>query len=158
MSARIAAYLVRRHCGLQDRLGAGMDGTVYAVTDNSNHARFAVKFHRSADGFQRERGVYLRLKEHALFEVCGFSIPEMLSWDEAFLAIEMTIVDRPFLLDFANAWVDELPEFTPDPYGDEERRERFGDRWPIVQRAIDTLRSHGIFMLDISPGNIAFLE
>lgn len=157
-SARIAAYLARRRCRLEKELGSGMDGAVYAVTDNSNHGRFAVKFHRSGDGFRRERDVYLRLKEHALFEICGFSIPEMLAWDETTLAIEMTIVDRPFLLDFASAFLDEVPDFTPDPYGDEEKRQRFGDRWPVVQRAIGVLRAHGIFMFDISPGNIGFRE
>ena len=158
LSARISIFLAKRQARLAKELGAGIDGVVYEVIDNRNHGRWAVKFHRSIDGFRRERDVYLRLKECGIFEVQGCSIPELLAYDERVLAIEMTIVDRPFVLDFASAWLDTVPEFTPDPYGDEERKERFGDRWLLVQRIVIELRLHGVYLFDLSPGNIAFRE
>jgi hypothetical protein len=41
-------------------------------------------------------------------------VPQSLSIDEEFRAIEMTIVRSPFLLDFADALLDEAPDFSED--------------------------------------------
>ncbi len=158
LTLRICGYLNRRQGRLIQELGSGVDGVVYLMSDNRNHGRSAVKFHRAADGFRRERDVYLRLKEHDVFAVQGSAIPELLAWDDEFMAIEMTVVDRPFVLDFAGAWLDEVPDFTPDPYGDDERRERFGDHWPVVERIVAELGSHGVYLFDLWPGNIAFRD
>jgi hypothetical protein len=38
----------------------------------------------------------------------------LLGIDEEFRAIEMTIVRSPFLLDFADALLDEVPDFSED--------------------------------------------
>jgi hypothetical protein len=41
-------------------------------------------------------------------------VPQLLSIDEEFRAIEMTIVRSPFLLDFADARLDEAADFSED--------------------------------------------
>ena len=39
-----------------------------------------------------------------------------------------------------------------------EKREKFGERWPEVQAVLTALEEYGIQMLDVNPGNIAFMD
>ncbi|MBI5771838.1 MAG: hypothetical protein HZA93_28965 [Verrucomicrobia bacterium] len=108
-------------------------------------------------GLRREKSAYLRLREIGLVEVRGFNVPQLLRCDDEYRVIEMTIVARPFVLDFAATWLDEPPDFPQDEWQESlEKREQFGERWPEVQQVLAVLRSHGLFMFDLSPTNIAF--
>jgi hypothetical protein len=80
--------------------------------------------------------------------------------DEEFRAIEMTIVRPPFLLDFADAHLDEAPDFSEDvlQQWEEDKAEIFGERWPEVTRILTALKALGIYLLDINPRNISFPE
>jgi len=81
--------------------------------------------------------------------------------DEALLVIEMTIVEPPFILDFASAYVDYPPEFSDDVMEDwrQQKHFQFGDNWGHVQILLDVLENtYGIYFLDPSPGNIKFDE
>ena len=71
----------------------------------------------------------------------------------------MTIVTRPFVLDFAGAHLDAPPEFSEDIWADWEweKREQFGAHWPRVQAVMAAFAELGIYLLDVSPSNIAFL-
>jgi len=82
------------------------------------------------------------------------------SIDEEFRAIEMTIVRSPFLLDFADALLDEAPDFSEDVLRqwEEDKTEIFGERWPEVTRILAALQAFGVYLLDINPGNISFPE
>jgi hypothetical protein len=84
----------------------------------------------------------------------------LLSIDEEFQAIEMTIVRPPFLLDFADAHLDEAPDFSEDVLRqwEEEKAEIFGERWPEATRILAALQAFGVYLLDINPGNISFPE
>jgi hypothetical protein len=89
----------------------------------------------------------------------GFQIPALLAVHEDWLALEMTVVHRPFLLDFAGAYLDEPPEFSPEAWAhwEAERREQFDANWPRVQAVLSELRDEfGIYILDIHPSNLAF--
>lgn len=70
----------------------------------------------------------------------------------------MSIVVRSFVLDFAETWLDEPPGLPKSVWKDEDARirEQFGDRAEEVFRVLAVLRSHGLFMFDISPSNVAF--
>ena len=72
----------------------------------------------------------------------------------------MTIVRLPFLLDFADALLDEAPDFSEDVLRqwEEDKMEIFGERWPEVTRILAALQALGVYLLDINPGNISFLE
>ena len=85
-------------------------------------------------------------------------MPQLLSIDEEFRAIEMTIVRSPFLLDFADARLDEVPDFTEDVLGqwEEDKADIFGEKWPEVTRILAALQAFGIYLLDINPRNISF--
>jgi hypothetical protein len=70
----------------------------------------------------------------------------------------MTIVTRPFVLDFAGAYLDEPPDFSEEVLADwrAEKQEQFGSRWPEVQAILRTLQRYGVFLMDANPGNISF--
>jgi len=72
----------------------------------------------------------------------------------------MTIVTRPFLLDFAGAYLDAPPESSEEIWKEweSEKREQFEKRWPIVQGALTALEDLDIYMVDVSPTNISFLD
>jgi hypothetical protein len=153
-------YALKRNIKLGERLGFGVHGIVIAAQDKTKPGFFAVKFHREKGPFERECGVYRRLRGQQTTRILGFNVPQLLSIEEEFRAIEMTIVRSPFLLDFADARLDEVPDFSEDVLRqwDEERAEIFGERWPEVTRVLAALQAFGIYLLDINPGNISFPE
>jgi hypothetical protein len=73
----------------------------------------AIKAHREIEPFRRELAAYLRLQEAQISEILGFNVPQLLRSDETLRVIEMSIVMRPFVLDFAGAYLDAPPDF-PD--------------------------------------------
>ena len=154
---RANAYAEARNLTFTKELGAGVHGIVRVAKDNVNFRRSAVKFHRSEAPYRREQEAYLRLRELELRQVRGCNIPLLVNWDDEYRAIEMSIVTRPFVLDFAATWLEEPPDFPQDEWQEEiEQGEIFGERWAEVRRVLAVLRSHGIFMFDVSPTNIAF--
>jgi hypothetical protein len=158
---RARQYVKQHGLTVTEELGFGVHGTVFVVeshTETAVHARSAVKiFGRDAD-YRRERDVYLRLCEHAVDRVCGCEVPRLLRYDDHLWAIEMTVVTRPFVLDFAGACLDRPTEFSEEVLADweTEKREQFGTRWPEVRRILSVLESYGIYMEDVTPGNISF--
>ena len=58
------------------------------------------------------------------------------------------------------AYLDQRPDFPGDVWADWEadKREKFEARWPTVQKILDAFEELGIYLLDVSPGNIAFLD
>jgi hypothetical protein len=153
-------YALKRNIKLGGRLGFGVHGIVITAQDKTKPGFFAVKFHREERPFERECGVYRRLSEEQITRILGFNVPQLLSIDEEFQAIEMTIVRPPFLLDFADAHLDETPDFSEDVLRqwEEEKAEIFGERWPEVTRVLAALQAFGIYPLDINPRNISFPE
>jgi hypothetical protein len=153
-------YALRRNIKLGERLGFGIHGTVFTAEDNTKPGFFAVKFHREERPFERECCVYQRLREEQITRILGFNVPQLLSIDEEFRAIEMTIVRSPFLLDFADALLDEAPDFSEDVLRqwEEDKAETFGERWPEVTRILAALQALGVYLLDINPGNVSFPE
>lgn len=122
--------------------------------------RTAVKFFDRPARFARELEVYQTLGDRGIRSVAGHNVPELVWADEELSAIEMSIVARPFVLDFAGA---KLPHEVP--YFDEEimeehlehLRELFGDRWADALHVAEMFRvATGFVLLDIHPGNIAF--
>jgi hypothetical protein len=65
-------------------------------------------------------------------------------------------VKPPFVLDFAGATLDAVPEFSEEILADwrASKEEQFGEDWPRVSLAIEELARHGIHLLDVSPSNI----
>ena len=156
IAARTSVFAARRCVRVECTLGGGKDGVVFRTS-----AASAVKFHGRRESYQSELACYQRLRVRQVVDVRGHHVPQLISSDDELLAIEMTVVERPFLLDFANARLDEAPEFPAEVMENwrEEMAERFNDRWPQVRMIFAVLAGqHGIHLLDVHHGNIGFEE
>jgi hypothetical protein len=154
------AYATRYELRLSERLGFGIHGSVHVVEHKIKKNRSAIKSHRAAEFYRRERAAYERLDEAAVHEILGFHVPQLIRADDDLQVIEMTIVTRPFVLDFAGAYLDAPPEFPEDVWADweAEKREQFGARWATVRAVMSAFEELGIHLLDVSPNNLAFLD
>ncbi len=143
---------------LAERLGFGIHGIIFVAKGNVIAGKTAIKVHRYSEPFVRERSIYERLKEAAVTEILGFSVPQLYQTDDNLKVIEMSIVTRPFVLDFAGAYLDALPEFPEEKWAEweAEKREQFDERWPMIINVINALEELDVYMVDVSPSNIAF--
>lgn len=160
LSARAELYGKRRRIQLDDQLGFGMHGIVFESEHQSEilgiSFGIAVKFHTMEIPYFREKETYQRLAELEVEQICGCDVPRALHFDDEFLAMELTIVQPPFILDFGGAWLDEPPEFPPNVIAEwtEQKREQFDSDWPLVEKILRDLRLMGIHLLDLHPANI----
>lgn len=154
-----AEAFARAHGGsLGEELGSGIHGTVMVLKSESGLANTALKIHSSAEPHRRECEVYERLLEHGVRKIRGFHVPQLLRSDDRLLALEMTIVPPPFVLDFAGAWLDFPPRFSEEVMAEWTRKneEQFGEDWPMAKIILGDLEDMGIHMLDPTPSNIRF--
>jgi hypothetical protein len=153
-------YASRNNLRLAERLGHGIHGIVYATEGNAKPGNVAIKAHRTPEAYERERNVYLRLTEAGVKEILGFNVPQLIRFDDELLVVEMSVVSRPFVLDFAGAYLDYTPEFSDEIWSEweAEKRDQFESRWPKVQAVLGALEAMDIHMVDVSPSNIAFLD
>ena len=99
-------------------LGFGIHGIIFVAEDNSKAGKTALKIHRAAEPYFRERAVYERLKDASVSEILGFNVPQQIRFDDELRVIEMSIVARPFVLDFAGAWLDTPPDFPGETWAE----------------------------------------
>ena len=158
---RANQYAAARGLRLGDQLGFGVHGTVFLAESQSKSdavpAESALKVHERQADYTRERDVYLRLRENEVRTIRNYSVPQLLAHDDALLILEMTIVTRPYVLDFAGAFLDYKPDFDEEVLADwhAEKREQFGSRWAEAQAILRALEDFGIFVVDVNPNNIA---
>jgi hypothetical protein len=151
--AREFAQLYGLTIDFDSPLGFGNDGTVWKTRDLT-----AVKAHRRERNYQLEVECYQRLLDVGVKELCGFTIPQLLRFDDQRWIIEIEIVTPPYLLDFGKVGLDVRPDYSPEVWNDwlDQRSELFEHRWPEVQSLLRALEYHGIYYLDPKPGNIMF--
>jgi len=155
---RADSYAQRHAMVLGDQLGSGVHGIIFVAANKTKPGRVAIKIHKREESYSRERDVYLRLRNRAVSEIRGFHVPQLLRYDDELWVIEMEIVTRPFVLDFADAYLDESPDYPEEVLTEwrAEKREQFDDRWPEVELILLSLERHGVYLVDVSPNNIAF--
>src|SRR5215469_9548296 len=137
---------------LEEELGFGVHGIVWSTDQQS-----VIKVHGSQHlYYERERNIYLRLQEHNVTEVLGFHVPRLHAFDDELMALEIAIVQPPFVIDFAGAYLDEPPDFSPEVWAEweDEKREQFADDWGKAQAIVAAFRRYGIYLSDVSPSNI----
>jgi hypothetical protein len=151
-------YAAQHQLELAERLGFGVHGTIFVAENKSKSGKTAVKAHRELEPYLRERAVYERLQRAGVTELAGFNVPQLVAADDGLRVIEMSIVMRPFVLDFAGAYLDARPDFPADVWADWEagKREQFETRWPAVKAVLAALEELNIYMVDVSPSNVAF--
>jgi len=138
-------------------LGSGIDGIVYTTS-----RRTAIKIFKRRRLFDNELASYIRLRDWEVKSVKGHHVPQLINADSDLLVIEMTIVTKPFVLDFGKSSLDEPPADYSQEAWDmwfEGKAEEFGDNWEHA-RAIyyELINRYGIYHVDLSVNNVAFLE
>lgn len=157
---RVDIFAQRHGLMLGEQLGSGVHGTVFVAESQTEPGRSAVKVHERKAPYCRERDVYRRLKEYGISEVRGCHVPQLLRHTDKLMVIEMEVVTRPFVLDFAGAYLDKPPDYPEETLAQwrSEKEEQFGDHWAEVELILASLKRLGIYLADISPSNIAFSE
>ena len=152
---RLQQYATKVGVAIEDELGFGFDGIVF-----SSACQSAIKAFRYERLYQRERDVYLRLQDHEVADIRGFKVPQLIQFDDELWCVEITIVSPPFVLDFAGAYLDFPPDYDAEVLAAwrSEKAEQFGDNWPEVQRIMREFASLGIYLADVKPGNIEFVN
>jgi hypothetical protein len=154
---RAEEYARRRSLSIEKQLGGGTQGVVFS-TDRGT----AIKALTREDFYVKERDAYRKLKSLDVNRVCGFWVPRLISFHDELWVIEMEVVNPPFVLDFASAYLDSKPPDLAEPEVMAEweaaKREEFEERWPLVRRVLSAFQGYGIYLADIRPGNIAFAE
>jgi hypothetical protein len=154
-------YASRNKLTVHESLGGGIHGSVFLVQRNTTLGGTALKIFNSREFFERELQVYERLKAAQIREILGFAVPQLIGANSELLALEMTVVERPYLLDFAGAYLDnDAPWFEDEKWEiwEADTSEKFGSRWPKVQAVLGALEDYGIHLLDVNPGNLAFAD
>ena len=148
---RAEAYALQQGIELQFPLGAGYDGNVFA-TDRPS----AIKVLHWREQYEKERDVYVRLRQHEVQVVAGCHIPRLIEFDDSLLIVEMAIVSPPYVLDFAGAYLDRRPDFPPEVRRrwEREKRSQFGSDWKYVPRIVVAFERLGIYLADLNPRNI----
>jgi len=151
-------YAARYQLEFAETLGSGKDGIVLVAKYKAKPADVAIKLFRLPDAYRREKQTYQRLESLCVTTVLGFNVPQLLRFDDELRVLEMTIVKRPFILDFAGAYLDRRPEFSPDVWvqWEVEKREQFEGHWPTVEKILSEFEAMGVYLLDASPANISF--
>jgi hypothetical protein len=135
-------------------LGHGMDGSVWASKRDS-----AIKAIRMSKNYADELEAYRRLQAANIHELCGFAVPRLIGSDAELRVIEMSIVQKPYALDFGKVYFDGAQR---QAFEDRElRRERsaarsrYGTEWSRVAALLHVLESSfGIYYVDPRPTNI----
>jgi hypothetical protein len=154
------AYAARHELLVVERLGFGIHGSVHVVEHKVKSQRSAIKGLRTTEFYRRERAAYELLRGAGVTEVAGFHVPQFIRADDDLQVIEMTIVTRPFVLDFAGSYVGAPPEFSEEVWAEweAEKQEQFGARWKTVKTVMSAFEELGLHLLDVSPNNVAFLD
>jgi len=138
--------------------GFGVHGSVFACLRATSNVKTALKIHERPVPYFRERDVYLRLGDLKIIDIEGHNIPALLDFDDRLWALEMSIVVRPFLLDFGGAYLDTPPDYDADILDQWEldKQEQFEENWSKTSQILARLRGYGIYVADVNPGNIGF--
>ena len=107
------SYAARRQLEIAERLGSGKDGTVFVAKRKIASAKVAIKAHRFEELYFREKLAYERLRKLEINSIQGFNVPEMADFDDNLRILEMTIVKRPFVLDFVQRILTGVPSSRP---------------------------------------------
>ena len=155
---RAEAFCNKHGIPIREQLGFGIHGRVWVGEYIANSAILAIKVFEKPEFYEVELDVYRRLESHGIYRLCDCKVPQLELADDTYSVIRMTIVRRPFVLDFAGAQLDSPPDFPPEIMMEfmAEKKMQFGDlRWPKVLEILGELETMGIFLTDISPSNIS---
>ena len=136
-------------------LGHGTDGSVWRTSRGT-----AVKSFFYEKNYRDELECYLRLMKYEISEICGLAVPTYEDSSDSLLTLEMSIVQKPYLLDFGKVYIDEPPPYFGDRQLMEnwyaEVRDLFESDAETVHSVLFFLQKFGIYYVDPKPANIRF--
>jgi hypothetical protein len=134
-----------------------MHGTAVLVVDPATLFQSVIKQHFREEPFLIELEAYHRLEEGDVHCLAGFQVPILIGYDVTNRILEMTVVQQPYVLDFAQCRFDFPPDFSEDVVAHEalRRQEVFGPDLIRVEAVVQALEDLGIFHLDVSTGNFS---
>ena len=155
---RLLQYASQHGLRVAEKLGSGIHGLVHIAFNESSLDKSAIKAHLEQETYRKERDAYIRLRAASVHQIQGLHVPQLLSFDDELEVIEMGIVSKPYLLDFAGISLDHPTNFSEELWREWEtqKREQFGHYWAMVQKVRDDLEIYGIYLNDVSPSNIAW--
>ena len=89
-------YAAARGIEITEHLGWGIHGSVWKITGKERSLTWVLKLHLNFSPWRRERDCYRRLQETGTSSITGVHVPQLIWEDEECLAIEMSLVKRPF--------------------------------------------------------------
>ncbi len=151
LEVRARLYGESQGISIEKSLGYGSDGSVWKTS-----RRTAVKVFHSSSIYAVELECYRRLQEAQVSEICGFAVPRLAAHSDELLAIEMSLVNPPYVLDFGKVALDRQPDYPPATiaYVRAEQQEWWGELYPTIQAIVRRLQMLGIYYADPKPGNI----
>jgi len=102
--------------------------------------------------------VYRRLAEHEVNRVGDFQVPELRSFHEGLLALEISVVFPPFLIDFGKSRLLEDWEDADTAEFEAKFEREFSSQQAAIASAVfsQLKRKYGVLHLDMSPYNLNF--
>jgi hypothetical protein len=153
LEAKARQFAASRGTTLRRTLGDGNDGAVWET-----NRKTAVKVFQYQKNYRMELNAYQRLTSKRITKIRQFAVPRFIGSDDNLLAIEMSIVSAPCLIDFGKSYLDSEPDHSAETWAEhhEEQREIWGDQYKEVQAVLWALRQLGIYYRDAKPKNIIF--
>jgi len=155
---RAALYCLHHDTHIVDRPDEpSNDGSVHATSRLT-----IVKAFNRTETFDKESEAYRRLARYFVRQIQCHMVPQLLRLDALLGVIEISVVKRPYVLDFGKIQLDRrLDEVWPAEVLDERWaywESLFEpEQWPVVLAIWNELGNRfGIWLEDIHPGNIAF--
>ena len=132
-------------------LGWGISGFVYLSPDS----RTAVKVHRGEAGFIRELEVYRILRKLGITQLHGLNVPKLRGVSINARLIQMDVVNKPYLLDFAGVLY-EPPDYPLDKMElwHQDIARYYGPNAHVAYAVYNTLAGYGLYYVDIRPSNL----
>ena len=135
---RLEEYARHRQLRLLEPLGSGVHGIVFAAESQLQFSVSALKAHESLSGYTRERDAYLHLQRFEVESILGCNLPALLDFNDELQIIEITIVKRPFVLDFGGAYLFQPPDFPEEVMAEwraEKREQLAAQRAQVLREA-----------------------
>lgn len=141
LKGKLETYAKLHGLLLSEPLGAGVQGIVFSAENQAGGGKSALKIHRQEAGYLREKSAYIRLAQFGITTIRKCKVPEMIAFDDELLVIELTVVTRPFVLDFGGAYLDHPPDFSDEVMAEwrANKQDQFGSRLTEVQAILNEL-------------------
>jgi len=137
--------------GPVEPFNGGDDGSVWFTTNIS-----VVKTFYDERNYIHELTCYQRLKSAGIGrKIREFNVPQLMGSNDGLLAIEITTVFPPYILDFGKAYLvdPEFPEHVMEEWH-ERMRKWWHDDLKEIRTVLAVLRRCGIWYYDAKPGNV----